>query len=126
VSPAIAVVVVGFVLLGLGLALLAQATRWARMIATADRQAMQALGGAVRVLMGLALLYGADATVLPSGVNAFGLVLVAIGVMTLAVAPERFASWIDRWMAGSLVWRLRVGGVLAISAGALLVFSVCG
>lgn len=125
-SPAFAVVVVGFVLLGLGLGLVAQATRWVRVIATADRQAMQALGGAVRVLMGLALVYGADATVLPSGVNAFGLVLVAIGVMTLSVAPERFASWIDRWIAGSLVWRLRVGGVLAISAGALLVFSVCG
>jgi hypothetical protein len=123
VSPAIAVVVVGFVLLGLGLGLVAQATRWARVMATADRQAMQALGGAVRVLMGLALVYGAGATIVPRGVNAFGVVLVAIGVMTLAVAPERFASWVDRWVAGSLVWRLRVGGLLAMLVGAFLVFA---
>ena len=122
-SPAIAVLVVGLVLLCLGVALVAQPARWARAIARSDRQAMQALGGAVRVLMGLALVYGADATMYASGVHAFGLVLVAVGVMVLWVAPERFSSWIEGWLAGSLVWRLRLGGLLSVIVGAFLIFA---
>lgn len=120
-SPAIAVVVVGLVLVCLGVGLVAQPTRWAEAIAHADRQTMQALGGAVRVLMGLALVYGADGTISPTGVHAFGLVLVTVGIMILWVAPERFRSWVERWLAGALVWRLRVGGLLATVVGAFLV-----
>lgn len=122
-SPAIAVVVVGLILVCLGVGLVAQPVRWAQAIAHVDRQGMQALGGAIRVLMGLALVYGADATISPSAVHAFGLALVAIGVMTLWVAPERFRSWVERWLAGSLVWRLRVGGLLSVVVGGFLVFA---
>jgi uncharacterized membrane protein HdeD (DUF308 family) len=122
-SPAIAVLVVGLVLLCLGVALVAHPAGWARAIARSDRQAMQALGGAVRVLMGLALVYGADATRYVSGVHAFGLVLVAVGVMTLWVGHERFSSWIEGWLAGSLVLRLRLGGLLSVIVGAFLVFA---
>lgn len=125
-SPAIAVLVVGLVLACLGVGLVAQPARWAESIEHADRQAMQALGGAVRVLMGLALVYGADATLYPSGVHAFGLVLVAVGVMILWVTPERFRSWVERWLAGSLVWRLRVGGLLSTIVGAFLVVAAVG
>jgi hypothetical protein len=125
-SPAIAVAVVGLILVCLGAGLVAGAARWAESIEHADRQAMQALGGAVRVLMGLALVYGADATISPSAVHAFGLVLVAIGVMTLWVAPERFRSWVERWLAGSLVWRLRIGGLLSAIVGGFLVFTAVG
>jgi hypothetical protein len=71
--------------------------------------------------MGLALVYGADATISPSAVHAFGFVLVAVGIMILSVTPERFRSWVERWLAGSLVWRLRVGGLLATIVGAFLV-----
>jgi uncharacterized membrane protein len=126
VSPTVVIAVVGFVLLCLGLCLLAQATRWARSIAEADREAMQALGGALRVLMGLGLVYGAPDTDYPDAIHAFGLVLVAIGVMILWVNPSRFRSWVDRWVAGSLVWRLRVGGLLAIIVGTFLVWAAIG
>mgnify|MGYP001055416108 CR=1 FL=1 len=119
-SPALAVAFVGVVLLCLGIALVVAAARWAHAIDRADRQAMQALGGALRVLMGLALVYGADATRHPSGVHAFGLVLVAVGVMVLWVEPERFRAWVDRWLAGSLVWRQRLGGLLAVIVGVFL------
>ena len=58
-SPAVLVAVVGSVLLCLGLGLLTHAPHWSRALEKADREAMQALGGALRVLMGLALVYGA-------------------------------------------------------------------
>jgi uncharacterized membrane protein HdeD (DUF308 family) len=125
-SPAVAVALVGVVLLVLGIVLVVQPARWAESIDHSDPQAMQALGGAVRVLMGLALVYGAAETAYPSGVNAFGIVLVAVGVMTLWVEPERFRSWIDRWLAGSLVLRLRVGGILSTIVGAFLVLAALG
>jgi hypothetical protein len=46
--------------------------------------------------------------------------------MTLWVEPERFRSWIDRWLAGSLVLRLRVGGILSTIVGAFLVVAAIG
>ena len=120
-SSAVAAAVAAPVLVCPGAASAAQPARWAESIEHADPQAMQALGGAVRVLMGLALVYGADGTIYPSAVHAFGLALVAIGVMTLWVAPERFRAWVEKWIAGSLVWRLRVGGLLSAIVGAFLV-----
>lgn len=93
-------------------------------MARTDRALLQASGGAVRIGAGLALLYGADATAYPAGVFLFGTVLVCAGVLVLAVSPKRFAGWIDRWLGGSMVARLRVGGLLAVLAGALLCASV--
>ena len=122
-SPAVLVAVVGSVLLCLGLGLLTHAPHWSRALENADREAMQALGGALRVLMGLALVYGSHATDYPTAVHAFGLALVGIGVMTLWVDAERFRSWVDRWVAGSLVWRLRVGGLLSAIVGVFLVLA---
>jgi uncharacterized protein YjeT (DUF2065 family) len=126
VSPGLVVAAVGSILLCVGIALVAHATRWTRLIAVADRDVMQALGGALRVLMGLALVYAARDTRYPEAVHAFGLVLVAVGVMILWVSPTRFRSWIDRWIVGSLVWRLRVGGALSIFVGAFLVWAAIG
>lgn len=120
-SPAVFVAVVGVVLVLLGIALVVQPSHWAVSIARSDREALQALGGAVRVLLGLALVYGAKATAYPGGVHAFGLALVTVGVVTLWVEPARFRSWLDRWLAGSIVWRLRVGGLLATIIGVFLV-----
>jgi uncharacterized membrane protein len=123
VLPAVAIAIVGFVMLSLGIGLVAQAPRWSRVIAVADRQVMQALGGALRVLMGLVLVYGARETRYPAAVNAFGLVLVVVGVMILSVSTPRFESWVDRWVTGSLVWRLRVGGLLSTAVGVFLVWA---
>lgn len=122
----VAIGVVGFVLLCLGIGLVASAPRWSDVITAADREVMQALGGALRVLMGLVLVYGAKATRYPAAVNAFGLVLVVVGVMVLSISRARFASWVDRWAAGSLVWRLRVGGMLSAIVGAFLTWAAVG
>jgi hypothetical protein len=90
-----------------------------------DRELLQALGGAVRIGLGmLLLLYGADASPFAPAVRAFGLVLVAVGVVVLVVRTSTFCSWVDGWLRGSLGWRLRLGGALAAVLGSLLVVSV--
>jgi hypothetical protein len=118
------VAVVGTFLMAFGLALVVTPRRASTVIARSDRGTLQALGGVVRVAAGLGLVYGADATAYPEGVFLFGAVMVAAGVMILVVDEARFSSWIDAWLRGSMVWRLRAGGGLALVAGGLLCASV--
>ncbi len=120
-SPVFVVAGVGVVLFCLGAGLVVQGRRWVEAMEGADSEAIQALGGAVRVFMGIGLLYGAKETAYPTGVHALGLTLVTIGVVILWIDPARFREWVDRWRAGSLLWRLRVGGVLSMILGVLLV-----
>ncbi|TFH30636.1 MAG: hypothetical protein E4H00_04820 [Myxococcales bacterium] len=115
---------VGCFLVLMGFALVVTPRRWAGTIEHSDRATLQAYGGMVRVLFGLVLLYGAEASVYPEGVFAFGAVMIGVGVMVLCVKEARFSGWIDHWLRGGLVWRLRLGGCLALLAGALLCASV--
>jgi uncharacterized membrane protein len=117
-SPLVAIV--GVVLLVLGVALVAAPRAWERALATAHRPTLQAIGGGVRVLLGLALLYGARSSAYPTGVSAFGALLVAVGFVILWIDAARFSRWVDGWLAGSLRWRLRAGGGLMIVMGAIL------
>lgn len=119
-----AVAAVAGLLVLIGTALLVVPSRWARLTVSADPSAVQAMGGALRVLMGLALVYGAESTAFPSAVAAFGTVLVGVGVAILWVDPAAFARWLGAWTRGALVRRLRVGGVLALLAGLSLVASL--
>ncbi len=123
-DPAWPVAAVGSMLIAFGLLLVARTARAAHAIATMDRELLQALGGAVRIGLGMLLLYGADASPFAPAVRAFGLVLVGVGVVVLVVRTSTFCSWVDGWLRGSLGWRLRLGGTLAAVLGSLLVVSV--
>lgn len=114
------VALVAVVCVVLGAALLVAPQRWARALETGNRAALQALGGALRVVLGVTLMYGARGTAYPVGVFAFGVALVGVGVAILWVDEARFSRWVDGWIAGSLTLRLRTGGLLSIVIGALL------
>ena len=82
------VAAVGSMLIAFGLLLVARTARAAHAITTMDRELLQALGGAVRIALGMLLLYGADASPFAPAVRAFGLVLVAVGVVVLVAVLE--------------------------------------
>jgi hypothetical protein len=117
------VAAVGGMLVAFGLILLARTQRAARSIATMDRELLQALGGGVRIGLGLLLLYGAEASAYAPAIRAFGWVLLGVGVVVLAVQTSTFNVWVEGWLGGSLGWRLRLGGALAIVVGGMLLVS---
>jgi hypothetical protein len=123
-DPAWPVAAVGSMLVVFGLLLIARTARATRAIATMDRALLQALAGAVRIGLGVLLLYGADASPYAPAVRAFGWVLLGVGVVVLVVETSTFGVWVDGWLRGSLGWRLRVGGALSVIVGTLLVTSV--
>ncbi len=118
------VAAVGAMLAAMGVILLVRTERAALSIATTDRELLQALGGGVRVALGLLLLYGAEGSAYAPAVRAFGYVLLGVGVVVLAVKTSTFGTWVDGWLGGSLGWRLRLGGALAVITGVILVASV--
>ena len=123
-DPAWPVAAVGSMLVAFGVLLLAQTPRAMRTIATTDRELLQALGGGIRILLGVLLVYGADASPFAPVVRAFAWIFVGVGVVVLAVSTSTFSAWVDAWLRGALGWRLRVGGALSIVVGCLLIASV--
>ena len=124
-DPAWPVAAVGSMLVAFGALLLVRTARATRVIVTTDRELLQAIGGGVRIALGLLLLYGAEASPYAPAVRAFAWLFIGVGVVVLAVRNTTFRAWVDGWLRSeSLGWRLRLGGALSIIVGALLVASV--
>jgi hypothetical protein len=123
-DPTWPVAAVGSMLVAFGALLLLGTKRATHAIATMDRELLQALGGGIRIVLGVLLFYGADASPFSPAVRTFAWIFIGVGVVVLAVRTSTFSAWVDGWLRGSLGWRLRVGGVLSIIVGVMLVGSV--
>jgi hypothetical protein len=123
-DPTWPVAAVGSMLVTFGVMLLVATKRASTTIKTMDRGLLQGLGGAVRIALGLLLLYGADASPYEPALRAFAWILIGVGVVMLVVRSSTFSRWVEGWLRGSLELRLRMGGVLSIVVGAFLLASV--
>ena len=123
-DPAWPVAAVGSMLVAFGVLLLVMTKQASKAIKTMDRGLLQGLGGAVRIALGLLLLYGADASPYAPALRAFAWILIGVGVVMLVVRSSTFSRWVEGWLRGSLEWRLRAGGALSIVVGSMLVTSV--
>jgi uncharacterized membrane protein YidH (DUF202 family) len=78
---------------------------------------------AVRVVMGLALLFAAPASRAPGILRILGVVIIVAGVITFFVGLERFRRLIDWWSAKGPTLA-RAQAAFAVALGLLLAYAL--
>jgi hypothetical protein len=81
------------------------------------------VASAIRLLMGAALFFAAQASRVPGVLLALGVFIFVAGVITLLLGPERFRKLVDWWSAHGPRFA-RVWAALALVLGLFLTYAL--
>ena len=81
------------------------------------------IGGIVRVLFGIILLFAAASCKIPWFVTLFGIILLSTGLLIFALSIEKLHALLD-WVGTKPDIFLRIGAGFAIVVGALLLYCI--
>jgi uncharacterized membrane protein YidH (DUF202 family) len=81
------------------------------------------IAAALRLVMGLALLFAAPASRAPEVLRILGVFIIAAGVVTLFIGLERARRLVDWWSAKGPAL-VRVQGAFALALGLLLAYAL--
>ncbi len=118
----IVVRLIGLMIAGLGVAILARPTLLSSLVAFFREGNRFYLVGALRLVLGAWLLLAAAACRLPGVVGVFGILTIVSGVLTIALGPTRLRAMADWWVARP-AYVLQIWGVVAAALGSLLAYA---
>lgn len=76
----------------------------------------------VRIALGVALIVAAPHIPMTRVIQAFGVLLIFVGAVTLFISNERVQSLVD-WAVSLSSNAIRVGGAIGLSLGAFLIYA---
>ena len=76
----------------------------------------------MRIAIGIALILAAASLPLPTLFQAFGGVLILVGVVVLFVSNERMQSLVD-WATSMTNSAIRIGGAIGLGLGGFLIYA---